>query len=407
MACAAAGVVAGAVRGEARRAGTFGREMGPHRPWAALESQSSLKAMPAVREPRQSKRGAGMKRLGTTRPFRDAGGKVLPDSIAEIIPLRLGGLDQWVMIRGVSRENPALVLLHGGPGLSEMPLFRRFNAALEQGFTVVYWDQRGAGKSFNRRIPRSSMAVEQFISDLDELVDWVRARLRKDRVIVLGHSWGTVLGVLYAARFPEKVALYVGCAQIGDWHAGEVASYQFALEEARRLDNHKALNELTAIGPPPHTANELMKERTWIQRMAGQMGVSTMVGMMRTFSAGPERSVFDLPATYRGFRFSLDSMWAEVSKLDLAERAAELEMRAVFFLGRRDHWVPPELSVAYIDALRAPSKQVVWFEQSGHEMFVDEPDKFNAAMLTLVRPIVEPNLAPAGEAPAPPGSNAA
>ena len=112
-----------------------------------------------------------MKHLGKTPPFRGPKGELVPGSIAEVEYLRLGGLDQWVMIRGESLANPPLILLHGGPGFSETRLFRHFNAPLEKSFTVVYWDQRGTGKSFDRKIPRSSMTVEQFIADLDELVE--------------------------------------------------------------------------------------------------------------------------------------------------------------------------------------------------------------------------------------------
>src|ERR1035438_10143950 len=102
-----------------------------------------------------------MRHLGKTPPFRGPKGGILPGSIAEIGYLRLGGLSQWVMIRGESLANPPLILLHGGPGFSEMRLFRRYNGPLERTFTVVYWDQRGAGKSFNSNIPKSSMTVEQ------------------------------------------------------------------------------------------------------------------------------------------------------------------------------------------------------------------------------------------------------
>ena len=195
-----------------------------------------------------------MKHLGNTPPFRGPNGKILPDSIAEIRYLHLGGLDQWVMIRGESLANPPLIFLHGGPGMTEMRFFRHFNAPLEKSFTIVYWDQRGAGKSFDRKIPRSSMTVEQFIADLDELVEAVRKRVGKHKVAIFGHSWGSALGVLYAARFPEKVAAYVGSGQIGDWPAGESSSYAFVLAEAERRNNRKALKELRAIGPPPHTA---------------------------------------------------------------------------------------------------------------------------------------------------------
>jgi len=327
-----------------------------------------------------------MKHLGRTRPFLGQHGEPVPGSIAEIGYLRLGGLDQWVMIRGESLTNPPLILLHGGPGMTEMPLFRRFNAPLEKSFTVVYWDQRGAGKSFDHKISRASMTVERFIADLDELADAVCKRVGQSKVAIFGHSWGSALGVLYAARFPDKVAAYVGSGQIGDWPAGESLSYAFVLAEGQRLDNRKALNELRAIGPPPHNASSLWTQRMWLNRVEGHLSARSMWDLGRMFLGGPESSVFDLPNIVRGFRFSLDAMWAEVSRLNLVRIAPVLQMPVFFFLGRHDHWVPPETSMAYFDALTAPAKTLLWFEASGHEPFVDEPAKFNAAMVELARP---------------------
>jgi pimeloyl-ACP methyl ester carboxylesterase len=291
------------------------------------------------------------------------------------------------MIRGHSLDNPPLVMLHGGPGFSETVFFRHYNATLERAFTVVYWDQRGTGKSYSKTIPPSSMNVEQFLSDLDQLADVVRASLGSKRVILFGHSWGSVLGALYAARFPEKVSVYVGGAQIGDAQAGEARSYELAVAEARRRRNRKALAALERIGPPPYTADDVFTERTWLQRLEGQLGPKMFSTMGRMVQRSNEGSLLDLPATMRGFRFSLRAMWAEVSKLNLIEAAPALQMPVFLFLGRRDHWVPPETSMAYFDALSAPSKRVVWFEESGHEMFADEPAKFNALMEELVRPV--------------------
>jgi pimeloyl-ACP methyl ester carboxylesterase len=151
-----------------------------------------------------------MKRLGRTPAFRGPQGQPVPGSIAEINYLRLGAIDQWVMIRGENIANPALILLHGGLGMSETSFFRRCNAPLEKRFTVVYWDQRGAGKSFDRNTPASAMTIERFLSDLDELVNFACSRVDKPNVTIFGHSWGSALGVLYAARFPQKVAAYVG-----------------------------------------------------------------------------------------------------------------------------------------------------------------------------------------------------
>jgi pimeloyl-ACP methyl ester carboxylesterase len=302
------------------------------------------------------------------------------------------------MIRGASTVNPPLIMLHGGPGLSETAFFRRFNSALEQSFTVVYWDQRGAGKSFRRDIPRSSMTVEQFVADLGELVDAVCHRLGNTKVAIFGHSWGSVLGVLYAARSPEKVAAYVGSGQIGDWAAAEAASYAYALAEAHRRGRRRALKKLHAIGPPPYTAEALLTERMLVSRFEGRMRPRSLWRVMRAVLGDRESSIFELPSAMRGFRFSLDAMWSDVSRLNLLEQVPALQMPVFFFLGRRDHWVPPETSVAFIDALRAPSKELVWFDESKHEPFVDEPAKFNAAMADLVRPVLSPAVRENGPA---------
>ena len=321
-----------------------------------------------------------MSRPGRTRPFRTAEGGVLPESIAELGYWRLGGVDQWVMIRGQNLANPPLIHLHGGPGFSETRFFRHFNSDLERRFTVVYWDQRGAGKSFDRDIPRSSMTVERFIADLDELVYTVCARLGQEQVVLHGHSWGSALGVLYASRHPQRVGAYVGTGQIGDWAAAESASYAYGLAEARRRKNRRAVEGLCAIGPPPYPASSVFKERTWLQRLDGQLSPKSLWKFRQVALGGTESSILELPNEYRGFRFTMDAMWDEVSSLNLLNTAPALQMPVFFFLGRRDHWVPPETSVAYFDALHAPSKELLWFDRSGHEPFVDEAAKFNDAV---------------------------
>ena len=329
-----------------------------------------------------------MKHLGQTRPFRGPDGNVLLNSVAEVEYVRLGGIDQWVMMRGENIDNPPLIVLHGGPGMSEMGFFRHCNASLERHFTVVHWDQRGAGKSFDRNIPRSSMTLDQFVADLDELVDIVRRRFGKEKVAILGHSWGSALGAIYAARFPQKVSTYVGAAQIGDSAAGELLSYAYGLAEAERRRDQKALKKLRAIGPPPYPARSLFVERTVVSQLDGQMRLGILWRTGRALFGRPESSILDLPNLLRGFRFSIDAMWAEVSTLNLLKLVPALKMPVVILAGRRDHWVPPETSVAFFEALAAPSKQFVWFDHSGHEAFVDEPEKFNATMVELVRPLM-------------------
>jgi pimeloyl-ACP methyl ester carboxylesterase len=153
-------------------------------------------------------------------------------------PAALGGVDQWVMIRGESVANAPLILLHGGPGGA-----RRGSSPT----STRRWSRASPPCTGISAAPASRLTrhrsivddVEQFISDLDELVDAVCKRLGKKRVAIFGHSWGSALGVLYAARLPEKVAAYVGSGQIGDWAAADSASYEFALAEAQRRGNRR------------------------------------------------------------------------------------------------------------------------------------------------------------------------
>jgi pimeloyl-ACP methyl ester carboxylesterase len=169
------------------------------------------------------------------------------------------------------------------------------------------------------------------------------------------------------------------------WPAAELSSYKFALAEAQRLGNRRAVRKLQAIGPPPYTAKAVFTERTWLTRFEVRENPRGLLKMGRGLLGGPESSLLELPSAWRGFRFSMDAMWAEVSQLNLIELVPELQMPVFFLLGRNDRFVPPETSVTYFDALSAPAKKLVWFEHSGHEPFVDEPDKFNAALAELVR----------------------
>ncbi|HVY28176.1 MAG TPA: alpha/beta hydrolase [Polyangiaceae bacterium] len=334
-----------------------------------------------------------------TPPFLDGRGDEVNGSIAEAGYARLGGVDQFVMMRGLNRSNPPLILLHGGPGFSETAFFRFYCAPLERFFTLIYWDQRGAGKSARSDVKPETLTVAQLLADLAELVDLTCRRLGHEQVTLFGHSWGSALGVLFAARAPERVAAYVGCGQIGDWAKGEKEFYDFTLAEARRRGHGRALRELEKMGPPPHSVEQLLAARTWLSRFEGRMSPGAIWQVVRAVLGTPEASLWEVPHTMRALHATLAAMWPEVTRLDLNQLAPALAMPVFFLLGRHDHWVPSHVSQAYFEALQAPSKQLVWFEQSGHEPFVDEPEKLNRTMIELVRPVcVERGLSAARRA---------
>ena len=204
-----------------------------------------------------------------TEPFRDHDGHILPGSIAPMEMVPIGGTPQSLWIRGEDAGNPALILLHGGPGTSESALFRHYDALLEAHFLVVYWEQRGAGRSYHGDLSPESMTISRLVQDLDEIVELVRSRFKKQTVMLLGHSWGTVLGTIYASLHPDKVAVYIGIGQVADMPSGERLSYGFARDEAIRRRDHSALRELDEIGPPPHSVDSMLTSRKWVERFGG------------------------------------------------------------------------------------------------------------------------------------------
>jgi pimeloyl-ACP methyl ester carboxylesterase len=313
---------------------------------------------------------------------------VLAGSIAEAGTQLIGGLDQWVMIRGRDVRNPLLLVLHGGPGSSETAFFRAYNAALEDAFTVVYWDQRGAGRSYAKAIPPQSMTLEQFIQDTDALVDAVRERFGQEKVVILGHSWGSLLGTLYAARFPAKVVAYVGVGQVADMAASEAASYAFTLEEAKRRGHKAAITALEAMGPPPHDLKSLSRQRRWLMAFGGAYGpLQTMPRMVMKALGSPEASPWDLVRLVQGATFSTGLLWPTLMTIDLRRDCLRFDCPMIFILGRRDMQVVASVSADYFERLQAPTKALYWLERSGHFAPWEEPDAFNALMIDKVRPL--------------------
>lgn len=320
-----------------------------------------------------------------TPAFMDECGRTLPGSVAAMETVTIGGVAQHLWFRGSSRDNPALVFLHGGPGGSLGALFRRYNAELERHFLVVTWEQRGAGRSYQRGIPSASMTVGQFVRDLEEVVRLVKSRFRKDKVVLLAHSWGTILGTLYAHRHPEDVAAYVGVGQIANMPEGERASYNFALAEARRRANRKAITELERIGPPPHAFSALRTERKWVDRFGGNLhpGLTTSDLLLEALQAD-EFNLLDLLKLLQGSAFSAKHLWPEMSRTDLSSSVLSFDVPLLFLLGRHDHVVPGALAAAYHERLSAPYKKLVWFERSAHNPNFEEPERFNRVVVDEV-----------------------
>ena len=184
--------------------------------------------------------------------------------------IELGGMKQTILIRGKDKINPILLYLHGGPGMLLMPFAHVFDRKLEEKFVVVHWDQRGAGKTYTKSTKPEDLKIEKYLSDTYELIKYLCKRFDKEKVFLIGHSWGSYLGIVTAYRHPELLHAYIGMGQVINQPVDETISYNYVMEKARINNNQKAINDLEKIGLPPYdNADELLTERNWLYKYGG------------------------------------------------------------------------------------------------------------------------------------------
>ena len=187
----------------------------------------------------------------STTPIRDRQGHAIAGSVATLEQIKLGGVPQWILIRGNSAEKPLLLKLHGGPGQAEMATVR-FNRLLEQDFLVVEWDQRGAGKSADAIDPERAMNAAQLVEDTHDLTELLLERFHQKKLILVGSSWGSVIGLETVKKYPDLYRAFVSTGQIANFAQGIDVGYRFLLTEAKKRNQLDALNDLTKIGAPPY-----------------------------------------------------------------------------------------------------------------------------------------------------------
>lgn len=334
-------------------------------------------------------------RYGRLEPYTDAAGRPVVGSISETRRLTFGGAPQWITLRGPSANAPILIWLSGGPGLDETFMLRRFNGALEQHYLVAYWVQRGAGRSFDGRLDPSAMRIGQFVSDLDELVTYLTQRFGQRQVILVGHSWGTVIGVEYVAAHPKRVAAYVGVGQVADMAENERAGYAFAVGEAEKRGDSKALAALRRIGPPPYPVESMLVQRKYLASYGGAFHQPLSMPQMILWSLETSRGAWlDLVKFGPGQTFSLRTLWPQVAELNFIRNRPRLETPVAIFAGRYDRQISADLAHSYFEKLNAPAKRFVWFEHSAHSPQFEEPERFNATLLEVLSSLLTTSAPP-------------
>jgi pimeloyl-ACP methyl ester carboxylesterase len=306
--------------------------------------------------------------------------------------VQLGGITQWIRVRGADASNPVLLLMQQGPGLpiiNDAPRLERL-FGLESAFTVVYWDQRGTGlsaPSLRKNSNRFEITVARMVDDTVALLELLRDRFG-GKTFIAGFSFGATFAAYAAVRRPELVAALVSAGMDIDIPAAEDNAYAFALDAARQRGNRRAIRQLEAIGPPPHTtAKQFTTRARWVANFGGVASNANFNGMLRAllFSLvrSPDYSVAAVVRTLRGIGASQAALLPQLASTDLVRAMPRLDVPLVMAQGRRDQVAPGEAAQRFHDSLTAPGKQLVWFSRSAHTPHLEEPAKFRDLLMNV------------------------
>lgn len=329
-----------------------------------------------------------------TPEFRDRAGQILENSIAEERMVQLGNAEQYILIRGIDRTKPILLFLHGGPGTSAMAFNRVHNAELEKHFVFVNWDQRGTGYSLDAGKDLNTLTLKQVSSDLDQLVDLLRAEFGHEKILLVGHSWGSMLGLDYASKHPEKLLGFVGIGQMADTKTSEKDVYDWALSESKKRNLIDEVETLEDIGPPPYAnVTKMMAHRGVVNKLGGAwIKPKPDIDYALEIIKAPEFSWIGIWDLLSGTETSLKALFDEFTALDAELQYPEIGVPTYFIVGRDDRVVSPLSAERYLTTLKAPHKKLIWFENSAHSPQWEEPKRYNAVIEKIGRELIEGNL---------------
>jgi proline iminopeptidase len=299
-----------------------------------------------------------------------------PLQIDSLQPIDVNGSKQWLLIRTSDTLNPVLLYLHGGPGHSLIPFAYVASSFLTDRFTVVYWDQRGAGLSFEAADPPETLSVRQLVLDTLSVTRYLEHRFNQKKIYLLGHSWGSTLGSLVVQESPSDFYAYIGVGQVISQRSLNHGRYEWLTETIPSLLSTKDRNDLKRMDPYAPVSIR------YVNKYGGSIHNITSDRMQQIMSSSPycpEKYTAELYD--KGAELSQRMLEKEMNAIDLFKQASEVPIPVYFFLGKYDCVTPTAPVLEYFKGLRAPHKEIIWFEESGHHMDIEEPQKFQQILI--------------------------
>jgi pimeloyl-ACP methyl ester carboxylesterase len=318
---------------------------------------------------------------GQTGPVLDSAGRPIQGSLSEKVFVDINGVTQGMFIQSANPSKPVLLFLHGGPGMPTFFLNTTHPTGLEQDFTVVWWEQRGAGMSYSSTIPPETMTIKQMIADTVAVTHYLRERFSQDKIYLLGHSWGSFLGIQVAAARPDLFHAYIGMGQLTHQLRSEMAARDFMLKAYAAQGDTSMARRLRAapVNLKEGTSDAWMRLRDEAMHKIGVgttrdmdsviTGIFLPIWQCRAYTPGEKINV------WRGKAWSRRLLWDEVLRTDLTLLVERLELPVYFFTGRHDYTTNYDLARDYFQRLEAPVKGFYTFENSAHSPLFEEPQR--------------------------------
>jgi len=335
----------------------------------------------------------------STPPILGANGKPLAGSIASLEKVRLGGQDQWIMLRGHSIDQPVLLYLSGGPGQSDLPYSRVLFDDLSRNFVVVSWDQRGTGKSYAALDPTSTLTLDQAIADTIELTQYLRERFGEKKIYLLGESWGSTLGVLAIQRQPESYYAWIGSGQMVSQSETDRRIYQDILALAIKTGDTSLATKMRAYGEPPYAdspyANAFVlgqyerlyqpytPPQSYIQR-----GTAANLGPWGIL--GSEYNLVEKVNVLRGLIDMFAVMYPQLQNIDFRKTVKQLEVPVYLLDGAAELKGRRDLALEWFEQLKAPHKQWFSFENAAHSVAFEQFEAVSRIMVETILPKTYP-----------------
>ncbi|URN93310.1 MAG: alpha/beta hydrolase [Candidatus Pristimantibacillus lignocellulolyticus] len=306
------------------------------------------------------------------------------NSISTLEQVEINGTNHEVMIRGVDRRNPVVIFVHGGPGCSEIPYVRKYQDILEKNYTIVHYDQRGSGKSYHFFEDYSDLSTDLLVDDLLALTDYVQKELDQEKVLLIGHSFGTYIGMKSVAKAPDKFVAYIGIGQVADHVKSELDSLNYSVEQAKLSGNLKDVAQLEQLRSSIEQGDKLTPRN--IVRKYG--GAARLIDDNRDYYTGfifnPEYNLLDVIRYLRGVSLSQEILIKEESQNNITTIVDSVEIPIYFVMGQYDYMTSVNAAREYYDMLEAPKKEFIIFKKSAHYPQFEEEELFAEWLNTTI-----------------------